>query len=270
MDEPRVETTTAPGRPIAVVRVQATRTQRMWWFHLALFGALSVAGMVGIIHEWGPEAGLLPAIVWPGLLVSVGAFVSGKFLRQRWTAEATVISVSAEGTLTVHEPSGDTGRSLSGAKRLSVRHGVTVAELYGADMPDSLTSSGPRGTIVIEYEDRAESLEYTGEVPLRGQQQLLLAAERFIPRGAGELGLVAPTPDEHYRSTSFGHRLLDFGALLVKVLVLMLPFLAVMAIRIWLEGHLDPNTRWFAILVVAAGAAVVVVGIVRAMRRWGR
>ena len=77
MEEPRVETTTAPGRPLAVVRVQATRTQRMWWFHLALFGSLSVAGMVGIIYEWGPEAGLLPAIVWPGLLVSIGAFLSG-------------------------------------------------------------------------------------------------------------------------------------------------------------------------------------------------
>lgn len=270
MDEPRVETTTAPGRPLAVVRVQATRAQRMWWFHLALFGALSVAGMVGIIYEWGPEAGLLPAIVWPGLLVSVGAFVSGKFLRQRWTAEATVISVSAEGRLSVHEPSGDTGRSLIGAKRLSVRHGVTVAELYGADMPDSLAASGPRGAIVIEYEDRAETLEYTGEIPLPGQQELLLAAGRFIPRGAGQPGSVAPTPDERYRAASFGHRLLDFGALLLKVIVLTIPFWAVMVIRIWLEGHLDPNMRWFAILLVAAGAAVVVVGIVRAMRRWGR
>jgi hypothetical protein len=270
VDQPRVEATTAPGRPLAVVRVQATRTQRMWWFHLALFGAFSVAGMVGIIYEWGPEAGLVPAIVWPGVLVSVGAFVSGRFLRQRWTAEATVISVSDEGMLTLHEPSGDTGRSLVDATRLSVRHGVTVAELYGAEMPDSLASSGPRGSLVIEYEDRAETLEYTGELPLRGQQQLLQAAERFIPRGAHEPGSVAPTPDERYRATSFGHRLLDVGALLVKVLVLMLPFLAVMVIRISMEGHLDPNTRWFAILVVAAGATVVVVGIVRAMRRWGR
>ena len=114
-----------------------------------------------------------------------------------------------------------------------------MARLYGADVPDSLASSGPRGTIVIEYEDRAETLEYTGELPLHGQQQLLLAAERFIPRGAGEPGSVAPTLDERYSATSFGHRLLDFGALLVKVLVLLLPFWAVMVIRIWMEGHLD-------------------------------
>jgi membrane protein YdbS with pleckstrin-like domain len=80
---------------------------------------------------------------------------------------------------------------------------------------------------------------------------------------------VAPTPDERYRAASFRHRVLTFGALLLKVIVLTIPFWAVMVIRIWLEGHLDPNMRWFAILLVVAGAAVVVVGIVRAMRRRG-
>jgi hypothetical protein len=270
VDEPRVETTTAPRRLLAVVRVQATRTQRMWWVPFALIAAFSVAAAIAIIDQWGVGEGLLKATILPGLMVGVGVFVSVGLLRQSMTATGTTISVSAVGVLTVHEPTGETGRSLVGAKRLSVRHGVTVARLYGADMPNSLASSGPRGAIVIEYEDRAETLEFTGELPLRDQQQLLLAAERFIPRGAGEAGLAALTPDERYRATSFGHRLLDFGALLVKALVLMLPFWAVMVIRISMEGHSDPNTRWLTILIVAAGATVVVVGIVRAMRRWGR
>lgn len=250
--------------------MRATRTQRMWWFPFALIASIAIAGAVAIIDQWGVDEGLLKATIAPGLMVGVGMFVSVGLLRQYMAATGTAISVSAEGVLTIHEPSGDTGRSVVGAKRLSVRHGFTVAELYGAEMPDSLASSGPRGSIVIEYEDRTETLKYTGELPLRGQQQLLLAAERFIPRGAGEPGSVAPTPDERYRATSFGHRLLDFAALLVKILVLMLPFWAVMVIRIGMEDHLDPNTRWFAILVVAAGATVVVVGIVRARRRWGR
>lgn len=269
MDEPRVEATTVPDRLQVVVRVQATRSQRLWWVPFALIASFSVAGAIAIIDQWGVDEGLLKATILPGLMVGVGVFVSVGLLRQYTSATGTAISVSAAGVLTVHEPTGETGRSLVGAKRLSVRHGVTVATLYGADMPDSLSSSGPRGTIVIEYEDRAETLEFTGELPLREQQRLLGTAERFIPRGAGEPSSVAPTPDERYRAASFRHRVLDFGALLLKVIVLTIPFWAVMVIRIWLEGHLDPNMRWFAILLVVAGAAVVVVGIVRAMRRRG-
>ncbi len=241
--------------------------QRMWWFPFVLIASFSLAGAVAIIDQWGVDDGLLKATILPGLMVGVGVYVSVGLLRQYMTATGTAISVSTEGVLTVHEPAGETGRSLVGAKRVSVRHGVAVASVYGADMPDSLASSGPRGTIVIEYEDRTETLDYTGELPIRGQQQLLHTVERFIPRGAGEPGLVAPTPDERYRATSFGHRLLNFGALLTKVLVLMFPFWAVMVIRIWMEGHSDPNTRWLAILIIAAGATVVVVGIVRAIRR---
>jgi hypothetical protein len=259
---------TQPARETVetVVRPRPTRTQRGWWGFLALFGSFSVAGAIGIVYEMGPEEAFVPVVVCCGALVSIGAFASGKLLRQKRTADATVITVSDDGTLHVVDSEGDATQSLVGAHALFVDHGRTVDRMYRAEIPSSLASSGPYGAIVVDRDDGRHVLVFAGELPAREQQILMAAATPFLASDAVSETPIA-TPDEQSASATPGRKLRDFAAFLGVILVLALPAFAGIVIQTAVRGHLDPNTLWFSILICVAAVVVV---IVRFARRWKR
>jgi hypothetical protein len=243
--------------------------QKAWWAPLVLFGGLSGAGLIGIIYEHGPERGLWMALVSAGPLVGVGAFVSGKFLRQRRTAEATLLTLSDEGILAIVEPGNQIARSLVGVRGISFHHGKAVSGMYGAEFPDSLSSSAAYGAVVIDADAGRDVLVYTGELLLKEQETLLRAARPFLTSRAGTRDGAASTPDERSDATPFRRKLVDFGLMMGTILVLLLPAFALIVIGIARRGHLDPNTLWFAILICGGGLAVVIVRLVRRWRRRG-
>jgi len=249
-----------------VVRPRPTRSQRFWWGYLAFYGAFAVAGFVGVVYEVGVERGFWLALLGPGLLVGVGAHASGKRLRQSRTATATTISVSTEGELRVLDPEGESAESLAGAQGFSIVHGPTVTDIYGAKVPSSLGSSAPYGAVLIDRDGGRRVLVFAGELPEREQRVLLAAARTFLAPGAIST-TPAPTPDEYAQSASFPTKIREFSRMMGVILLLLLPVYAVMVIQTAMRGHLDPNTLWFSILLVVAGAVVAIVLIARALRR---
>ena len=101
------------------------------------------------------------ALVSVGPLVAVGAFFSGKFLRQRRTAEATLLTLSDEGILAIVEP-GKIARCLMGVRSISFHHGKAVSGMYGAEIPASLSSSAAYGAVVNDTDAGRDVLVYTG------------------------------------------------------------------------------------------------------------
>ena len=239
--------------------------QRQWWAPAALFGTFALAGMIGIMVEDLSDRETTVGVLAAGVIGIVGAFYSGGLLRQRQAADASGISVSSDGTLSVHVPSGDVARSLAGATGLAIRHGTNLQQLYGAEVPPSLNASGAAGEILIRFEDRLETISFTGQLPLEGQRQLLAAATPFL---VGEVSIsdAVPTPDERYEAASFGRRVRDVGVMLLVVLVGLIPVGGVIALQTAIRGHLDPNTRWFAILLWVL-SPIAIVGLALWARR---
>jgi hypothetical protein len=260
---------TRAGQSGTVVRTRPTKAQKSWWGYLVFFGGVSAAGLIGIIYEHGPERGLWMALVSVAPLVGVGAFYSGKFLRQRRTAEATLLTLSDDGILAIVEPGNEVARSLVGVRGVSFHHGKAVPGMHGARFPDSLSSSAAYGAVVIDTGVGREVLVYTGELPLKEQETLLRAAGPFLAPGAETRDATASTPDERSDAAAFRRKLADFGLMMGTILVFLLPAFALIVIDVARRGHLDPNTLWFAILICGGGLAVVIVRLVRRWRRSG-
>ena len=251
-----------PETPIAI---HPTRSQRQWWVPLAFLGSVGVLGAIFLIP--GLEDDELPSLlVGCCLLAGTGAFLSGAFLRQRRVAESTTLVVSRKGILTVRDPSGEVASSLVGARGLSVQHAASVQRLYGADLPESLRSSGPRGAILIGSDEGTEVIRFTGQLPLEGQRRLLDAAAPFLAPGGVHSG-ASPTPDERYASTPVPSRLADFLRVILVVFVVLIPTCGLIAAQVAFAGNLDPHTRWLAILLWIASPIVVIFAGARLRKR---
>ena len=264
--DPQTDAPARGERSSALVRPRPTRAQRFWWGYLAFFGSFSVAGAIGIVYEMGPEKALLPTIASCGVLVGVGAFFSGKLLRQKRTAESTVIALEGDGTLHVVDPEGDATGSLVGARGLFIDHRRALDHMYRAEVPSSLGSSGPYGAILIDRDDGRHVLVFAGELPAHEQQVLLSAAKPFLAADAASMS-PTPTPDEQSHSATSGRKARDLSILVGLILLLALPALAVGVIQLARRGDLDPNTLWFSILICIGAVAVLIWRGARAHRR---
>jgi hypothetical protein len=261
-----IDTTSSAKKRTVVVRPRPTRTQRFWWGYLAFFGAMSVAGAIGIVDEMGAEDAFIPVIVCCGGLISIGAFASGKLLRQNRAAQATAISISADGTLHVIDLEGDAARSVVGAHALSVDHGRTVDVMYRAKMPSSLASSASYGSIFVDGNEGRHVLVFAGELPRREQEALLSAARPFLASDARTM-MPTPTPDEQSDATPASRKFRDLGVMMVTILAFALPGFALIVIQTARRGDLDPNTLWFSVLICVGAVAVLAYGWFRARRR---
>ena len=247
------------------IPIQPTRSQRQWWVPVAFLGSVAILGAIFLFP--GLEDDEVPSLlVGCSLLAGTGAFLSGAFLRQRRVAESSTLMVSHEGILTVRDPSGEVARSLVGARDLSVQHAANVQRLYGADLPESLRSSGPRGAVLIGSDEGTEVIRFTGQLPLEGQRRLLDAAAPFLASGEAHSG-ASPTPDERYTSTPVPSRLADFGRVTLVVLVMLIPACGSIAAQVAFAGNLDFNTRWLAILLWVASPIVVIFAGARLRKR---
>jgi hypothetical protein len=247
------------GAASAVIRIHPTRFQRQWWVPFAMLAPVAIVAAIALLPRVsGDEVPTL--VVACGLMAGIGAFLSGGLLRQRQAAEGTSLSISEDGTLRLSGPSGELSCSLVRARGLSIRHGPSVQRLYGADVPPSLAGSGPRGAIVLTFEDGTEEIGFTGQLFADGQRQLLEAARPFLAVKRSP-DAAEPTPDERYEAASAGGRVKGFAVLMGGVLIGMIPVGGLIALQTAIRGHLDPNTRWFAILLWILSPVVIVVGV---------